>query len=48
MKEDWQHPENESILWNIGTGEVLLAQGAMTLDEIRRKGVPYEEFRKRR
>jgi len=41
---DWQHSDNRSYLWTIGSGEVLVAQGAISHEEMRERGSPYTSF----
>ncbi len=41
---DWRHPDNRSYLLNIKAGKVTVAQGALTLDEMKSQGQPYDQF----
>ena len=43
-KSDWTHRDNRSYLWNIGTGEILVASGAMTIRTMKKRGQPYMNF----
>ena len=43
-KYDWKHRDNRSYLWNIGTGEILVASGAMSIKTMKKRGQPYRDF----
>jgi hypothetical protein len=43
-RADWQDRKNRSLLWNIGDGTVLVAQGVQPHETTRTAGRPFTDF----